>query len=87
MKNKTLQDKAVVQTKYGDYDLSPRELKACLKYFSNLSEGLASRNAIITSGTMETSGGSRLNYRDNVNRSIPAWSANWNQVSKLIIRG
>ena len=42
------------------------DLKTTFRYWKGLQQGFASRNAIITSGTMEVSGGSRLNYRSNV---------------------
>ena len=42
------------------------DLVTTFRYWKGLREGIASRNATITSGTMEVSGGSRLNYRSNI---------------------
>ena len=65
IKDITNYNKAVIKTQYGDAQLDMKDLKAVLKYFKSLSNGLASRNAINTSSVMEVSGGSRLNYRSN----------------------
>jgi hypothetical protein len=35
------------------------------RFFKDISTGFASRNSAITLGTMEVSGGSRMNYRSN----------------------
>ena len=54
-----------VKSKYGEVPIDSTDLKSVFRYFKTLSEGIASRNNTITSGVMETSGGSRLNYRSN----------------------
>ena len=59
-------DKSIIQTRYGDVRLDSKDLKAVFRYFKDLHGGINSRNATVTSGTMEVSGGSRLNYRSNV---------------------
>ena len=56
------------------YVLTPEELREVLKYFSGLagfgtgeySTDLASRDATVTSGVMDLSGGSRISYRDSI---------------------
>ena len=60
-------NKAVIETKYGDARIDASDLKAVFRYFKTLSNGIASRNQVNTSATMEVSGGSRLNYRANIN--------------------
>ena len=88
MVNSTLQEKSVIGTRHGEYWLSKKELKICLDYFTELSKSKeASRDAMVTSGALETSGGSRLSYRQNVNRNIPSWNTTFFQVKGLIIRG
>jgi len=66
IKDVTDYNKAVIQTKYGDAQLDVKDLKAVFRFFKDLNTGMASRNSTITSGTMEVSGGSRLNYRSNI---------------------
>ena len=90
MYNKTFKEKASVPTEYNKYELNKKELKACFDYFTSLAKSrLASRDAFVTSGNMEVSGGGRLSYRDNVYRDIYALSGDggFGQVSSLIIRG
>ena len=90
MYNKTFKEKASVPTEYNKYELNKKELKACFDYFTSLAKSrLASRDAFMTSGNMEVSGGGRLSYRDNVYREIYALSGDgsFGQVSSLIIRG
>ena len=66
MKDITNYNKSVIKTEYGEVALNSANLKALFIFLKNISSGLASRNATITSGTMEVSGGSRLNYRSNI---------------------
>jgi len=66
VKDITNYNKAVIQTKYGEAQLDISDLKAVFRFFNDLSTNLASRNSTITSGIMEVSGGSRLNYRSNI---------------------
>ena len=90
MHNKSFKEKAILPTEYNKYELNKEELKTCFDYFTSLANSrLASRNAVITSGNMEVSGGGRLSYRDNIKREIYALSGDgsFNQVSSLIIRG
>jgi len=88
MVNDTLKAKAKIETDFGDYTLDRKDLRTCLDYFSKMStSNLASRNSTITSGTLEVSGGSRISYRDNVNRSIPTWDSTYKQIESIIIRG
>ena len=88
MVNSTLQEKSVIGTRHGEYWLNKKELKICLDYFTELSKSKeASRDAMVTSGALETSGGGRLSYRQNVNRNIPSWNTTFFQVKGLIIRG
>ena len=95
MQNKTFKEKAEIPAGYYKYELGKKELKACFDYFTSLAISReASRNSIITSGSMEASGGGRLSYRDNIKREIfrkshaPAGAdGSFNQVSSLIIRG
>ena len=88
MANRTLQEKAVIGARHGEYYLDRKELKTCLDYFTELSKSKeASRNAMVTSGALETSGGSRLSYRQNVNRNIPTWNSSYFQLTGMIIRG
>ena len=63
VKDITNYNKSVVTTKYGDAQLDSTDLKAVFRYFKTLSTGIASRNSTATSSVMDTSGGSRLNYR------------------------
>ena len=65
IKDLTNYNKSVIRTQYGDAQLDSSDLKVVFRFFKSISSGLASRNATITSGTMEVSGGSRLNYRSN----------------------
>ena len=65
IKDITNYNNAVVKSKYGEVPIDSTDLKSVFRYFKTLSEGIASRNNTITSGVMETSGGSRLNYRSN----------------------
>ena len=65
IKDVTNYNKAVISTAYGDAQLDISNLKTVFRFLKGLSTGLASRNATITSGTLETSGGARLNYRSN----------------------
>ena len=59
------EDYAVIETQYGNIELDKSDLKAVFRFFKDLQTGIASRNATTTSGVMEASGGSRLNYRSN----------------------
>jgi len=84
IKDLTNKSNAKIQSKYGDIDLSLFDLKTIFKYFKTLSTGLASRNAVNTSSVMEVSGGSRLNYRSNVDMYDNARAAN-NQLTNITI--
>ena len=83
IKDITNYNKAVIQTKYGEVRLDASDLKAVFRYFKTISTGLASRNSTITSGTMEASGGSRLNYRSNSSMYKTAKHANYNQLTEV----
>jgi len=56
---------AAIQSKYGNVNLDLEEFKNVIRYFKSIQVANASRNANTTAGVMETSGGSRLNYRSN----------------------
>ena len=66
IKDVTAYNKSVIQTQYGEARLDPMDLKSVFVFLKGLSQGTASRNNVVTSGIMEVSGGSRLNYRSNV---------------------
>jgi hypothetical protein len=66
IKDITNQNKASIETDYGPVYIDGKDLRATFLFFDGLRKGNASRNATITSGTMEVSGGSKLNYRSNI---------------------
>ena len=66
LKDVTAYNKSVIQTQYGEAQLDALDLKAVFVFLKGLSKGTASRNSVVTSGIMEASGGSRLNYRSNI---------------------
>ena len=73
LKNETLFDKAVIETEYGDSSLDKKDLKACFLFFKNLTDSINSRNALEATGMsghnqypLEASGGSKINYRSNI---------------------
>ena len=66
IKDITNYNKSVITTKYGEAQLDSSDLKAVFVFLKGLSKGTASRNSVVTSGIMEVSGGSRLNYRSNI---------------------
>ena len=84
VKDITNYNKAVIQTKYGDAQLDMLDLKAVIRFFKTLSTGVASRNSTITSGTMETSGGSRLNYRSNSSMYTTDENATYKQLTEVL---
>tara|TARA_R110002051_G_scaffold320963_1_gene407410 strand:- start:47 stop:475 length:429 start_codon:yes stop_codon:yes gene_type:complete len=65
IKDLTNKRMATLPSTYGDVPLDIFDLKTTFRYWKDLKQGVNSRNSIITSGTMEVSGGSRLNYRSN----------------------
>lgn len=77
-------NKAVIKTEYGDAQLNMSNLKGVFRFFKSISTGLASRNAITTSSTMEVSGGSRLNYRSNSSMFLTTTEAT-SQLSEITI--
>ena len=85
IKDITNYNKAVIRTKYGDAQLDLSDLKAVFRFLKGLSSGLASRNQTITSGTMEVSGGSRLNYRSNSSMYPNTTEATYNQLTDVQI--
>ena len=85
IKDLTNYNKAVIRTKYGDAQLDLNNLKAVFRFLKSISTGLASRNATITSGTMETSGGSRLNYRSNSSMFPTVVDATYKQLEDIQI--
>ena len=88
IKDITNYNKAVIQTKYGNVQLDVQDLKAVFRYFKSLSTGVASRNYTGTSSVMETSGGSRLNYRTNTAMyDDTVRGANYGELSYLNISG
>lgn len=66
-------------------EFDPSELLTAYRYFVSLAEGRASRVATITSGTFETSGGSRLNYRYHPDWGTQSKSAGFNQYTTIDI--
>lgn len=76
---------AVIKTAYGDAQLNVQDFKAVCRYFKSLSDGLASRNAVNTSSTMEVSGGSRLNYRSNSGMYATTENATYEQLTEVNI--
>jgi hypothetical protein len=85
IKDITNYNKAVIRTKYGDAQLDLNDLKAVFRFLKGISTGLASRNATITSGTMEASGGSRLNYRSNSSMFPTTEDATYKQLEDIQI--
>ena len=65
IKDITNYNNAIIKSKYGEVQIDSNDLKSVFRFFKTISTGLASRNHTITSGTMEVSGGSRMNYRSN----------------------
>jgi len=66
-------------------EFDPSELLTAYRYFVSLAEDRASRVATITSGTFETSGGSRLNYRYHPDWGTQSKSAGFNQYTTIDI--
>jgi hypothetical protein len=85
IKDITNYNKAVIRTQYGDAQLDLKDLKAVCRFFKGLSNGLAARNSTITSGTMEVSGGSRLNYRSNSSMFPTTEDATYKQLEDIQI--
>ena len=85
IKDITNYNKSVIQTKYGEAQLDVSDLKAVFIFLKNLGTGLASRNSTITSGTMEVSGGSRLNYRSNIPMYTYDSPSNYEQLEEIYI--
>ena len=85
IKDITNYNKSLIQTKYGDAILDMKDLKTVFKFFASLNTGMASRNATITSGTMEVSGGSRLDYRSTVNMFAHDTDSTYNQLEDIVI--
>ena len=83
IKDITNYNKAVIQTKYGDAQLNMSDLKAVFRFFKTLSTGIASRNSTVTSGTMEVSGGSRLNYRSNSSMYTTTENSTYKQLTEV----
>jgi hypothetical protein len=80
-------NKAVIQTKYGDAQLDSNDLKAVFRFFKDISTGLASKNATITSSVMEVSGGSRMNYRSQSHMYDPVSGSYGNLTELNIVEG
>ena len=78
-------NKAVIQTKYGEAQLDSNDLKAVFRFFKDISTGLASKNATITSGVMEVSGGSRMNYRSQSAMYDPTVDSDYGNLTELNI--
>jgi hypothetical protein len=55
------------------------------RYFVDIAAARASRQATITSGTFETSGGSRINYRYHPDWGPNTKSAGFNQYTQIDI--
>ena len=85
IKDLTLYNKSVIQTKYGDAQLDLSDLKTVFRFFKSISTGLASRNSEITRNTMEAEGGSRLNYRSNSNMFPTGGNTTYNQLTEVRI--
>jgi hypothetical protein len=81
----TNQSMAKVKSDHGYIDLGLQDLKAIFRYYKELSNGLASRNAYNTSAVMEVSGGSRLNYRSNVDMYANDRHSGSNQLEEITI--
>jgi len=83
IKDLTNEAAAAVETNYGDAQLDARDLKTIFRYFKDLSTGLASKNALITSSVMDVSGGSRINYRSNTGLYNTSYDPSTYQLSTL----
>ena len=79
------EDYAVIETEYGNIELDKKDLKAVFRFFKGLQTGIASRNATTTSGVMEVSGGSRLNYRSNYEMYPNVVNAGFQQLTEVDI--
>lgn len=64
---------------------TPEELLVAYRYFVDIAAARASRQATITSGTFETSGGSRINYRYHPDWGPNTKSAGFNQYTQIDI--
>ena len=76
-------DFAIIRTSYGDVPLNKTDLKAVFRFFKSLQTGNASRNSVVTSGVMEASGGSRMNYRTNYEMYHNTTDDNFQQVTEV----
>lgn len=76
-------DFALIRTNYGDVPLDKKDLKSVFRFFKDMQTGIASRNAVITSGVMEASGGSRMNYRTNYEMYHNTTDASYEQVTEV----
>ena len=88
LRDKTNAAMASIPGAYGDLELDEFDLKTTFRYWKGLDDGIASRNHHATSGTMEVSGGGRLNYRSNVGMYIHSRdTAMLNQLTELYVSG
>ena len=85
IKDLTNYNKSVIKSTYGDIQIDANDIKSIFLFFKDLSRGLASRNSTITSGTMEVSGGSRLNYRSNVDMYPNTRDTDYRQLEEIQI--
>ena len=82
----TNKEMAIIPSTYGDIHLDDFDLKTIFRFWKNMKKGIASRTAVITSGTMEASGGSRMNYRSNVGMYDHTYdTAIFNALAKVVI--
>jgi hypothetical protein len=74
-------------TTLNDYvsEFEPTELLTSYRYFVDVASARASRQASITSGIFETSGGSRINYRHHPDWGPQTKSAGFNQYTSIDI--
>lgn len=76
---------AIIETDYGDVKLDKNDLKGVFRFLKDLHTGINSRNAITTSGIMEVSGGSRLNYRSNSEMFSPTRDGSYKRITDITI--
>lgn len=62
---------------------TPFDLLKTFRFFTDIADSRASRNSTISSGTFETSGGSRLSYRYHPDWGTQSKSAGFNQYTQI----
>ena len=76
---------AIIETAYGDVSLDKKDLKGVFRFLKDLHTGINSRTASVTSGVMEVSGGSRLNYRANSSMFTPTVDPTFGRITDITI--